>query len=101
MSKILTCVCCGSDVTMPQFHNGMVYGYTCIKKVAPAQKQVKFKFFAVDVVDVRPSMLKLRGQEAFEVKFVYNGKKHFQRVHACQMCEQNGVTFIREDVFKK
>lgn len=34
----ITCVCCGSSLTMPQFHNGKPYGYTCIKKVNPSHK---------------------------------------------------------------
>lgn len=35
----LKCECCGSDITAPQFHNGKMYGYTCITKVAPKQKK--------------------------------------------------------------
>lgn len=38
---VFSCACCGSDVTAPYFHNGHVYGYTCIKKVDPSIKKVK------------------------------------------------------------
>lgn len=101
MAKILTCTCCGSDVTMPQFHNGMVYGYTCIKKVAPAQKQVKLKFVAAEKVEIIRSRPTSNGGKMYAVNAVVDGKKHFLSVFDTQMCEQDGVTFIREDVFKK
>lgn len=42
--KLVQCTCCGSDVTMPQFFEGKPYGYTCIKKVAPAQKPTKVEW---------------------------------------------------------
>lgn len=100
MSKILTCVCCGSDVTMPQFHNGMVYGYTCIKKVAPAQKQVKLKFVEIEGAEIVRSRKSNVGIINV-MMVVYNGKKHLVQVRESQICEQNGVTFIREDVFAK
>lgn len=48
--SILKCFCCGADVTMPQFFNGNAYGYTCILKVNPTQKQVKIKWFLADSV---------------------------------------------------
>lgn len=35
------CHCCGADITAPQFHNGLMYGYTCITKVAPRQRKNK------------------------------------------------------------
>ena len=41
MAKVFSCACCGSDVTAPYFHKGMVYGYTCIKKVNPSTKKAK------------------------------------------------------------
>ena len=31
--KLVSCTCCGSDVTVPYFHNDKPYGYTCITKV--------------------------------------------------------------------
>lgn len=40
--SILTCFCCGTEVTAPQFFNGKAYGWTCIKKVSD-QKRVKSK----------------------------------------------------------
>lgn len=45
----LKCECCGSDITAPQFHNGKMYGYTCITKVAPKQK----KNSAKDLIVIR------------------------------------------------
>lgn len=45
----LKCECCGADITAPQFHNGKMYGYTCITKVAPKQK----KNSAKDLIVIR------------------------------------------------
>lgn len=41
MSKLYKCTCCASDVTIPYFHNGAAYGYTCIRKLFPSTKKVK------------------------------------------------------------
>ena len=38
--KGLTCFCCGTEITAPQFYKGKSYGWTCIKKVSD-QKRVK------------------------------------------------------------
>lgn len=37
----LTCACCGTDITAPQFYNNKAYGYTCILKVNPDAKRSK------------------------------------------------------------
>ena len=50
--KTLTCSCCGSDVTCPQYYQGKVYGYTCITKVAPKAKKVKTVMAVVEVVSM-------------------------------------------------
>jgi predicted RNA-binding protein associated with RNAse of E/G family len=39
---------------MPQFYNGKVYGYTCIKKVAPSQKQSKVVYFVAEEFSIVP-----------------------------------------------
>lgn len=44
MTPIFFCSCCSAEVTAPQFHNGKVYGWTCIKKVKPEAKQTKTKW---------------------------------------------------------
>lgn len=46
---MFNCSCCGTDVTSPYFHNGGVYGYTCIKKVNPSTKRNKPKSKCVEV----------------------------------------------------
>lgn len=51
MAKVYQCACCSSDVTAPYFFEGKVYGYTCIKKVAPAAKRTKAVYDLAD--DVR------------------------------------------------
>lgn len=53
-AKPYTCACCQSDVTVPYFHKGAVYGYTCIKKVDPSVKKTKDAglWVAVDSVSV-------------------------------------------------
>lgn len=48
MSKIFTCSCCGADVTSPQFFQGKVYGWTCIKRANPAAKQVKTEWLKIE-----------------------------------------------------
>lgn len=94
--KILTCTCCGAEITAPQFFNGKPYGWTCIKKVNPAAKQVKLKFVAVEKVEI------VRQRAGRSVMYIWvDGKKLFKDVAESQMCEQNGQVFIREDVFGK
>lgn len=53
-AMMYSCSCCGADVTVPYFHKGTVYGYTCIKKVDPSAKKVKDAglWVAVDSVAV-------------------------------------------------
>lgn len=48
MSPIFFCSCCGAEVTAPQFHNGKVYGWTCIMKVKPGAKQTKTKWLLLE-----------------------------------------------------
>jgi hypothetical protein len=50
--KLVQCTCCGSDVTMPQFFEGKPYGYTCIKKVAPAHKRTKVEYVVCESFSV-------------------------------------------------
>lgn len=38
----MNCFCCGTEVTQPQFFEGRIYGWSCIKKVNN-QKRVKSK----------------------------------------------------------
>ncbi len=97
--KTLTCACCGSDVTCPQFFDGKVYGYTCIKKVCPTQKQVKVVYVAAEVVSVK-SMGNMQ-----DVIVVISGVKHrklflsntsWLRVHTVQ----DGNVFVNPYAFK-
>jgi len=41
MKNLILCNCCQSELTMPQYHNGLPYGWTCITKVCPSAKRVK------------------------------------------------------------
>lgn len=45
---MIICHCCTAELTMPQFHNGKPYGWTCIHKVAPGKKRSKDAFHAVE-----------------------------------------------------
>lgn len=96
--KILTCACCGSDVTCPQFFNGQVYGYTCIKKVCPTQKQTKVVFVAAELVSekaVGPFVqvcVKVDGKKAFGMF----SKATFAQVHTVQ----DGTMFVNPNAFK-
>lgn len=45
---MILCHCCKAQLTMPQFHNGKPYGWTCIHKVAPGKKRNKDVFHAVE-----------------------------------------------------
>ena len=49
---MFNCSCCGTDVSIPYFFEGGVYGYTCIKKVNPKAKRNKGKCYLVEVVKV-------------------------------------------------
>jgi hypothetical protein len=70
--KVIQCACCGADVTMPQFYNGLAYGYTCIKKVAPKQKQTKIVYVQADSFEVYQANFKM-------LKFTLEDKKYVTR----------------------
>lgn len=98
--RVLTCTCCGSDVTCPQFHNGLVYGYTCIKKVAPAQKQTNVRFLPVEVLKIvaAPTLANTIGKPVTMTFKVEGQKVKIARVQESQRTEQNGVIFVSEQV---
>lgn len=66
---MIRCTCCQAEITMPQFHNGNPYGYTCIKKVDPAQKRKKVEFIPCDSFKV----LQGEGTQRLVIKIVING----------------------------
>lgn len=97
--KTLTCACCGSEVTCPQFFDGKVYGYTCIKKVNPAAKQSKVVYVAAELVSVKA----LGSMQ--DVIIIINGVKHrklflnntpWASVHTVQ----DGMMFVNPYAFK-
>lgn len=45
---MIRCTCCQAEITCPQFFNGNPYGYTCVKRVAPALKRRKVVYKACD-----------------------------------------------------
>lgn len=47
-TTMIRCTCCQAELTAPQFYNGHPYGWTCIKKVDPAQKRTKTVYLACD-----------------------------------------------------
>ena len=100
--KILTCTCCGADITAPQFHNGLPYGYTCIKKVDPARKQSKAKFYEVEGFKAVRERIQFGGerQKITLAVFTFKGNKYSANVFASQMVEQDGTVFVSEHVFK-
>lgn len=52
---MIRCTCCQTELTAPQFYNGNPYGYTCIKKVDPAQKKSKIVYKACEAFKVLQS----------------------------------------------
>lgn len=73
MSKVYSCSCCGSDVTVPYFFKGGVYGYTCIKKVDPKAKRTKDNGLWIAyqelIITQRPNA------NVFDFAVICNGKK--------------------------
>lgn len=48
---MLYCTCCMSEVTVPYFHQGKPYGYTCIKKVTNSKvKKSKAQYIPCKVM---------------------------------------------------
>lgn len=48
----MNCYCCGAEITVPQFHNGKAYGWTCILKVAPGFRRTKaLTFIQADAIE--------------------------------------------------
>ena len=41
------CSLCGEELTAPQVYNGLMYGYTCVKKINPNYKKPKNPQFFV------------------------------------------------------
>jgi hypothetical protein len=104
--KIMTCTCCGADITAPQFFQGKPYGWTCIKKVNPAAKQSKVKFVAVELVKFVSKLTKeeITAAVLADGKFPYgtngvvlvNGKKVAFPATATNTFVQNGNVFVSE-----
>lgn len=111
--KIMTCFCCGAEITAPQFHNGKAYGWTCIKKVVPSQKQSKTKFVAVELVGV----LEYRTNTDITAKALaegiracgyspllvirIQGKKVSMAANAMNTFVQDGTVYVEEPEYEK
>lgn len=52
-----TCDLCGEEVTCPYFHDGKVYGYTCITKVKPGANRKKEKEYWVEALSFTTELL--------------------------------------------
>lgn len=98
--KLVQCTCCGSEVTCPQFYNGKPYGYTCIKKVAPAQKRVKTEYvvadeFAIQQVEGFAKWDFVGRVEGFKIvrTYGYSETKFFDQVYVC-----DGQAFIPKEL---
>lgn len=74
---------------MPQFHNGMAYGYTCIKKVAPQQKQTKVVFEEATIL----KQINV-ANKWFDLAVKINGK---QLRHLVPMSQMDKVMFMQND----
>jgi len=100
MSNIIRCTCCQAELTAPQFYNGFPYGFTCIKKVDPAQKRTKVVYVAVDSFKVVQS-----GQRNV-VNVTVNGKSKqvvcYGDINArtTSTYMQDGVLFVAETALK-
>lgn len=106
MAGFIRCACCNSELTAPQFYNGLPYGWSCIKKIVPNTKQNKRKFVAVDNFKVITGNT---GQRKV-IRLEKDGKV-YKHVFYCRSAEascldsagsfyQNGTLFVAEDYFK-
>lgn len=66
---IIRCTCCQAELMAPQFYNGNPYGYKCVRKVDPAYKQSKVKYFSVDAFKIAQ-----QAGTRFVLHVNYNGK---------------------------
>lgn len=80
---MIRCTCCQAEITMPQFHNGYPYGYTCIKKVNPAQKRKKVEFVACDSFKV----LQGESTQRLVIRITVQG---VSKTVACYVCNDTG-----------
>lgn len=46
---MLTCSCCGADITMPVFVNGLPYGFVCANKIGYTGKKQSKKYVKLNV----------------------------------------------------
>lgn len=109
--KILTCTCCGAEITAPQFFNGKPYGWTCIKKVNPAAKQVKVVYVTVEVsgvfaystnANITADVL-TTGTFGYSPMLVikHNGKKAYINCSGATVAfVQDGTMFVEERAYK-
>ena len=47
---IVTCFCCGSELTAPVLINGLTYGYTCAAKVQGGKTARKNKLVPAEII---------------------------------------------------
>lgn len=101
---IIRCTCCQAELTAPQFHNGYPYGYTCIKKINPEQKQTKIKYISVDAFKVVQQAgtrfvicVKFDGKW---VQFVCYGSTTSVEDRTSSTFMQDGILFVDENTLK-
>lgn len=100
---MILCHCCGADLTMPQFHNGKPYGWTCIHRVTPKQKRSKDVFHAVEFKHdpIAPTgrqvvAIEWNGQRKAVVFYCNEQGKHIADCTGSGFVYQNGVLYVSE-----
>lgn len=100
---MIICHCCTAELTMPQFHNGKPYGWTCIHRVAPGKKRTKDVFHAVDFKHGPVSstgrqvvMIGWNGQRKAVVFYCNEQGKHIADCTGTGFVCQNGVLYVSE-----
>lgn len=101
---IIRCTCCQAELTAPQFHNGFPYGYTCIKKINPEQKQTKTKYFSVDAYHVTQQTGTRFVMQVYRngkwVQFTCYGSTNSINDRTSLTFMQEGVLFVDEKALK-
>ena len=100
---MIICHCCTAELTMPQFHNGKPYGWTCIHRVAPGKKRTKDVFHAVEFKHGSVSssgrqvvVIEWNGQRKAVAFYCNEQGKHIADCTGTVFVYQDGVLYVSE-----
>ena len=108
-NAMIRCTCCQAELTMPQFHNGYPYGYTCITKVS-GQKRSKVVYTPVEYTvlsgaNTQRQIVKVTAYgQTKKVVFYVSSDSETMTIEAGNVngaYYQNGVLFVSEEHLKR